>query len=79
MFLCTSSGLHSGYSSIRHRLARRATPRCAQARPHAAAFAESVHRVLASIPVVEWFVRSPPPEDADAASATPRRRRNLLS
>lgn len=48
-----------------------------QERPEAAAAAQSVHSVLASIPVVEWFVRSPPPDDAPV---TPRsRRRNLIN
>ncbi|KAK9837330.1 hypothetical protein WJX81_006683 [Elliptochloris bilobata] len=48
-------------------------------RPHTAAVAWSLHSLLASIPVVEWFVRFQPSEDSDPASAATRRRRNLLS
>ena len=48
-----------------------------QERPEAAAAAQSVHSVLASIPVVEWFVRSPPPDDAPAAPRS--RRRHLIN
>lgn len=48
-----------------------------QERPEAAAAAHSVHSVLASIPVVEWFVRSPPPDDAPAAPRS--RRRHLIN
>jgi len=50
----------------------------AQERPEAAAAAQTVHSLLASIPVLEWFVRSPPPPE-DAPSTARSRRRNLIS
>lgn len=50
----------------------------AQERPEAAAVAQSAHSVLASFPLLEWFVRSPPPPE-DAPTAARTRRRNLIS